>query len=423
MLTTIQFWRSSMRRPAPVFLIMTLVSSAGAIAQRPPKPTITVFEVGRVIVGNGEPWIEDAVVVVENDRIRHIGRRAVVQIPRDAVRVRLRDKNLMPAFIDTETRLSANPDERAQQLRRRAEYGAVVVATDENAATAPSFQLRDEILPGVARMVITGSIPSRLGRTAVPTNEADARRAVQEYAERNINLIRIWIDDGEGAQPKLTPEVYKAIIDEAHTRGLRVMAYVRTLQHTKDLLRAGVDVLGGVPRDQMWDREAIMLLRERLQRVIVVARMWDAGVPADASWLRPTVAANELSELSARKTVSPETSAQTEMAKLNLGRLTFERVRIAMGSDTAVPWGHLREMDAMDVVMLPFEVVMAAGHNAGLALGLKDHGGIVPGNVANFLVLSGNPAMDFAAVRSIEAVYVRGVSVGESALRPAQTRK
>jgi imidazolonepropionase-like amidohydrolase len=412
-----------MRAPASVFLVIAFLASSVALAQRTSKPKVTAFEVGRLIVGNGQPWIEDAVFVVEDGRFKQVGRRGTVKVPPGAARVRLSGKNVMPAIIDTQTRVLGSREEVVQQLRRRAQYGAVVVASGVSDATTPVFQLRDEILPNAARLFAMGELASPQLPATIPTSEADARRMVHELADTKIGLIRIWVDNGEGTQPKLTPEVYRAIIDEAHARGMRVLAHVRTLQDTKDLLRAGVDALGGVPRDKVWDREAITLFRERRANVIVVANMWDSGVPADVSWLRPTVPTHELPELGSVNIDRPDAKSAADVQVPNLGYLTFERIRIAMGSDTTVAWGHLREMEAMDVALLPFEVILAAGHNAALLLGLKDHGGIVPGNVANFLVVNGNPAMDLTAIRNVEAVYLRGVAIEDPAFPPPQKGK
>jgi imidazolonepropionase-like amidohydrolase len=73
-------------------------------------------------------------------------------------------------------------------------------------------------------------------------------------------------------------------------------------------------------------------------------------------------------------------------------------------------------MDDMDIALLPFEVIQAF-HVSAQFLGMKDHGAIIPGNVANFIVLEGNPALDFTAIRSVDAVYLRGAPLDNPALR------
>src|SRR5687767_15703096 len=51
----------------------------------------------------------------------------------------------------------------------------------------------------------------------------------------------IWVDDRDNKYKKLTPELYGAIIDEAHKNGLRVSAHIFELEDAKGLLKAGLD--------------------------------------------------------------------------------------------------------------------------------------------------------------------------------------
>jgi hypothetical protein len=47
--------------------------------------------------------------------------------------------------------------------------------------------------------------------------EAEARAALRELAAKKVDLVKIWGDDRNGTVQKLTPPLYRAIIDEAHT--------------------------------------------------------------------------------------------------------------------------------------------------------------------------------------------------------------
>ena len=44
----------------------------------------------------------------------------------------------------------------------------------------------------------------------------EARASVRKMAGLGIKAVKIWVDDRRGTYPKMTPEVYNAIIDEAH---------------------------------------------------------------------------------------------------------------------------------------------------------------------------------------------------------------
>ena len=73
------------------------------------------------------------------------------------------------------------------------------------------------------------------------TSPDHARELVRTVAARKPDIIKIWVDDRNGTKKKLTPDVYRAIIDEAHRLGLRAVAHVYYLEDAKDLVRAGID--------------------------------------------------------------------------------------------------------------------------------------------------------------------------------------
>jgi hypothetical protein len=100
----------------------------------------------------------------------------------------------------------------------------------------------------------------RVGTTAlnaiyeISTAEA-ARAAVQAMARKNINSVKIWVDDRRGTYPKMTPEVYTAIIDEAHKHRMTVNAHATTLPDQKAVVKAGADVLVHMVQNELLDDE------------------------------------------------------------------------------------------------------------------------------------------------------------------------
>ena len=64
--------------------------------------------------------------------------------------------------------------------------------------------------------------------------------------------------------PKIQPDVYRAIINDAHVHGMEVLAHLsRTsaLADAKDLLRAGVDGFVHLVRDRDVDDDYLALVR------------------------------------------------------------------------------------------------------------------------------------------------------------------
>ena len=71
----------------------------------------------------------------------------------------------------------------------------------------------------------------------------DARKTVDRLADAKVDIIKIRVDGPDGNPNKMTPDIYQAVIDQAHKRGLRVIAHLFYLSDARGLLNAGVDLL------------------------------------------------------------------------------------------------------------------------------------------------------------------------------------
>ena len=91
----------------------------------------------------------------------------------------------------------------------------------------------------------------------------EARAAVQMMAGRQLKSVKIWVDDRRGTYPKMTPEVYNAVIDEAHKHHMLVHAHAIALADQKAVVRAGADVLVHTVANEKLDDEFLALLREK----------------------------------------------------------------------------------------------------------------------------------------------------------------
>ncbi len=110
------------------------------------------------------------------------------------------------------------------------------------------------------------------------TTPAEARKAVQELAAKKVDIVKIWIDDRMGQFKKLTPDLYGAVIDEAHKNGLRATAHIFALEDAKGALRANLDAFAHVPaRDKDVDDEFMGLIKQH-PNVVLVPNLPDRGV-------------------------------------------------------------------------------------------------------------------------------------------------
>ena len=407
----------------PVKLLAALAIASGTFAgfATAQGQTVTVFEGARLIVGNGTV-IENGTLVIDGARIMQAGAAADVRAPAGATRVSLAGKTVMPMMIDTHVHLSPTRERLIRDLKLRAYYG-VSAALSMGTDNIELLPMRGETIPGAARFLSAGrgiTMPEP-GRITVPywiNNEAEGRKAVEELAAQKVDIVKIWVDTRGGKYKKLTPEIYAAIIDEAHKRGLRVSAHIFEMEDAKGLMRAGLDAFAHGVRDQDIDDETVAMFKER-PNLILTPNLPDRGVKVDLSWLKAGLPASDIERLEKANTDRPQAQSFFGIQARNLAKLNAAGVRITLGTDGNRPWGAHDEMADMVLAgMTPMQVIVAATRNSAEFLRLNDAGTLEAGKSADFIVLDANPLDDITNSRRISAVVLRGVAVDRS--RPVQ---
>lgn len=382
----------------------------------------TLYEGARLIDGNGGPAVENAAFLVEGGRFTQVGRAGQLKAPAGAARVNLAGKTVIPALIDTHVHLADSRDAMIEQLRGKAYWGVSAVMSLGTDPGDVAFKIRDEVIPGAARMRTAGrgiTTPEQ-GRTTVPywvTTEADARKAVQELAARNVDIVKIWVDDRDGKYKKLSPDLYGPVIDEAHKNTLRVTAHIFALDDAKGLLKAGLDAFAHGVRDKDIDEELVAMVKAR-PNVVLVPNMPDRGVATDMSWLSGTVQPAELKKLQDGATDRPAAQQTFGIQARNLAKLNAAGMKIALGTDGLIIWSqHVEMADMVASGMTPGQVIVAATKNAAELMRLTDMGTVQPNKRADFVVLDANPLDDITNTRKISAVYLGGAAVDRDGAR------
>ncbi|MGE0360609.1 MAG: amidohydrolase family protein [Vicinamibacterales bacterium] len=379
-------------------------------------PGTTAFEGGRVIVGDGSAPIENATIVVTGGRIAQVGPAGTVTVPPGAGRVSLTGKTVMPTIVDTHVHLSTTRDALVADLRRRAYFGVGAAMSLGLDPSGDPFAVRATPPAGVARYFLAGrgiTMPEP-GRTDVPywvKSPAEARKGVQEQAALKVDFIKIWVDDRDGKYQKMTPDIYTAVIDEAHKAKIRVAAHIFNLADAKGLLKAGLDAFAHGIRDMDADDEVIAMIKAR-PTVVLIPNMPDRGVKADYSWLKGSLSDAEVAKLQAGATDRPQAHATWSIQGRNLKRMSDAGMTITVGTDGNTAWApHVEMEDMVAAGMTPSQVIVAATRNGAAFLRMADTGTIATGKNADLLVLDANPLDDIRNTRRIAAVYLRGVAV------------
>ena len=428
-----------------------------------------VIEGARVVDTAELQVLDDMVLVIEEPLIRAMGRRGSVDIPEGATVIDARGRTLMPGMFDLHTHngltegLAAGPDyyneQRIQRDANWALYFGVMHMVSLGFDREPMFALRGRQREGQAtgaRLYVAGSgfVPVGGWRPPLPPESIDfdewlsiphtpeqAREMVRRQAARDVDLIKIWIDDLGGEAVKFSPEFYGAIIDEAHRVGLRVVAHVMTLDDGKGLIRSGADGLAHVVSDRPVDDEFIELARAKnIAQMATLASMrygadYAAGTTGylDHPMVEAIVPADWRSALrSADYQARAAPRAQAEeperaMVLENLQKLAQAGIQVVLGTDAGGSparfhglANHLELEDMVAAGLSPLEAIRAATLNSARFLGVDNiYGSLATGKVADFVVLGGDPSTDIANTMTIEAVWMNGKRVDREALASA----
>jgi imidazolonepropionase-like amidohydrolase len=271
------------------------------------------------------------------------------------------------------------------------------------------------------------------------TTEAAARQAVQELAARQVDMVKIWVDDRNGRAPKLSSPLYRAIIDEAHSHGLRVSAHVFYHDDAADLVNAGVDAFAHLVRDKVMDDALVAAIVKRgvyvngnlsFPRKSTYASLPPWMSPGDPMMqlLSESVSAPVLDRLRTyfgkRDPKAVEAARQRySILELSLAKLSRAGAKLILGADTGLE-DHLfgmaeqLELEAMvDAGLTPAQAIAAATSRSAEFLQLKTTGSIRPGFDADFIVLDANPLEGIGNTRRITRVILGGKDIDRAALR------
>src|SRR5688500_1805110 len=417
-------------------VLMFVVAAASVAVVSGQVPTTVALVGARVIDGTGAAPIANATVLISNGRIERIGPAASLKIPAGATRVDVAGKTIIPGLVNAHGHLGHGDsklplyDQIIQQLQLYPRFGVTTVyALGDDGVQ--SVRVSEENNNGPltrARVFVSG------GRATAATAE-EARKAIADRHALRVNIIKTGIGEGNNGND-MRPDVYAALIDEAHKRKLRVAAHLVNLADAKGLVNAGLDIIAHSIRDQDVDAAFIAELKRRnigyiptLTRDLSVFQYESTpDYINDPFFLRgmPDYAAQiarvKDPALHAKIKANPGTQVskrQLDQALRNLKLLSDGGVMIAMGTDSGTGTGRWQgyfeqvEMELMvKAGMTPMQVLVASTGNAAKVMHIdKELGTLQAGKRADFVVLSADPLADIKNTRSIESVWIDGAKL------------
>ncbi len=427
-----------------------------AVALWTASAQVIVLQNATIIDGTGRAPIANGSVVISGGKIQAIGPSSQVKAPAQAQVVDLAGKYIIPGIMnlhghvgmtkglvqDMKNYTRENVD---HNLRLYAQYG-VTTTTSMGSDGDLILEVRDEqrrgkvngarVFTALQGFTTVDGYPTRVpGMKGVPqeaATPAQARAWVDKLADKGADMIKMWVDDHHDREPKLTPEVYGAIIDQAHKRKKKAFAHVYELADAKGLVAAGIDMLAHSVRDAEIDNPLIAEMKKKnVTYTSTFAREESTFAYADSpAWLDdpffvkgadPAVIQAVKTTMKANQAKDPDRNVNIEGLKIamrNLKKLSDAGVRIGFGTDTGPPGrfpGYFEhwEMELMvEAGLTPMQVIQAFSKNAAETLGVSDQlGTLAKGHAADLVVLDKNPLADIKNSRSIAAVYLAGRKV------------
>jgi imidazolonepropionase-like amidohydrolase len=419
-----------------VFLLAVSLILAGRPIRLPAQSTgaVKAFTGVRLVDGTDRAPVDNATLVVRDGRVVAAGAAARVSVPEGAQRIALAGKTVIPGLVNAhghvgntvglqQGRYSA--DNVLRDLKTYAAYGVTTVYSlgDDQEA---GFKMRDaQNTPSLdrARLFVAGPV-------LAPKSPEEARKLVGEVAAMKADIIKIRVDDNLGTSPKMPPEVYQAVIDESHKKGMRTAVHLFYLEDAKGVLDAGADFIAHSIRDKDVDDAVIAMLKRRDVCVCptLMREVSTFVYESTPTWFSDPLflkradpqALEQLKEPARQEQMRNSKSAQRykvalEQASRNLKKLSDAGVKIAMGTDTGPParfqgYFELMELELMvKAGLTPRQVIVAATRDAARCQKLdRDLGTLEPNKWADFVVLDGDPLADITNTRKIADVYIAG---------------
>ncbi|NIJ53728.1 amidohydrolase family protein [Dyadobacter arcticus] len=440
-----------------VFCLTVNILFLGITQSFSQTPTRVILKHATLIDGTGGPSKQNMDILIENGLISAIDK----EIKANGVReVDMKGKTVMPSLICAHAHVGTLKGNAAsaeyytrenilRQLKKYQDYGVGSVLAMGTDRPLIFNGFRDStvagLLPG-ARLFSAGygfNVPdpkpgSWMNLLLRPATPEDVPVLMEQLAAVKPDVVKMWVDDHGGAQ-KMKPEIYNAIIREAHRRNIRVAAHLFYMEDARTLVEAGLDIIAHSIRDKEVDADLLSKMKQK--DVIYIPTLsldeYQFVYAGNVDWINDVFFKASLEpgvyEMITEKGYaekirnSPDYErnlAAHKIGMLNLKKIFDAGITVALGTDSgAFPirtqgfTEHL-EMELMvQAGLTPIQAISVSTQNAAKALKVdRDYGTLEKGKKADLIILGSNPEKDIKNTRSIEAVWKDGIEVSKGPL-------
>jgi imidazolonepropionase-like amidohydrolase len=429
-------------------LILLLILVTPSKGQGQSSETLLIKGV-TLIDGTGKPAQKNVNVEIKNNKISAISSKGPLKGARV---IDLSGKTIMPLITNVHGHLGMatgnyTPAQIVKELERYQVYGVgtvVSMGTDKESIFAVRDSSRSGRLPGADVYTAgygfrppLGNKPQETGMEKIfrPATAEQAIQNVQELARLKVDIVKIWVDDMGGTTEKIKPEVYRAIIAEAHKNGLPVAAHLYYAEDAHQLIDAGVDIFAHSIRDREVDDALISKMKTK--GIVYIPTLTRDGYEFfygdQPAWLQDpffkaslepgvfeTITSEEYRKKEANNPGRQKNMTAYSIALRNLKKIHAAGILVAFGTDSGAQprraqgfSEHLELQLMVEAGLTPLEAITIASRNSCQVLKVKDQGTLQPGMNADFMVLNQNPLDDIKATRTIHSVWKKGVMVNK----------